>query len=211
MKLQNQFNNLCRMQNSFAHDGLKNGEVKTDLSKFNRNDYKEGPKWKVRIWYLINHFVFHTAIPFPSALKVWILRRFGADVGKNVVIKHNVRIKNAWKLTIGDNSWLGEGAWIENLDYVDIGRNVCISQDAMLLTGNHDYTRNDFRYRLKEVKLEDGVWIGAHSVVCPGVTCKSHSILTVNSVATKNMEAWGVYSGNPAIHIRNRKMHDVIF
>lgn len=210
MKFQNQLNNHCQMPNSFAQKGLKNNAVITDLSKFNRSDYIEGPKWKVGIWYLINHFVFHTAIPVPSSLKVWILRRFGAVVGNNVVIKHNVRIKNAWKLTIGDNSWLGEGAWIENLDYVDIGKNVCVSQDAMLLTGNHDYTRNDFRYRLKEVKLEDGVWIGAHSVVCPGVTCKSHSILTVNSVATRSMEAWGVYSGNPAILIRNRKMQDVI-
>lgn len=178
----------------------------TDLSKFTIGDYKNGNKLKVLTWYFVNYYIFNTAFPWPYKLKIALLRIFGAKVGTGVVIKTKVRVKNPWRLLIGDNTWIGEGVWIDNLEDVSIGRNVCLSQDAMLLTGNHDYTKIDFPYRLGGINLEDGVWIGAKSVVCPGVTCKSHAILTVNSVATRELKEWGIYSGNPAVLVRERKM-----
>ena len=179
----------------------------TDLSKFNIGAYNPGAgKLKVLLWYFINYCIFNSAIPWPNKLKLIILRAFGATIGSGINIKPKVRIKNPWRLTLGDNCWIGESVWIDNLEDVIIGRNVCISQGAMLLTGNHDYTRIDFAYRLGKIHLEDGVWIGARAVVCPGVTCKYHAILTVNSVATKQLDAMNIYSGNPAVFIRPRKM-----
>ncbi|WP_324672901.1 WcaF family extracellular polysaccharide biosynthesis acetyltransferase [Hymenobacter sp. GOD-10R] len=178
--------------------------MQTDLSKFETGDYKAGPKLKVLLWYFLNYYILDSALPWPYKLKQGLLRLFGAKIGKGLVIKPNVRIKNPWRLTIGDNCWIGESVWIDNLEDVTIGSNVSISQGAMLLTGNHDYTAVSFPYRLGKIKLADGVWVGAHAVVCPGIVCESHSILTVNSVATKNLEAWGIYAGNPATYIRKR-------
>ena len=180
--------------------------MKTDLSKFELGNYKAGPKLKVFIWFFFNYYIFDTALPWPYRFKKFLLQIFGAKVGKGLVIKIKVRIKNPWRLTIGDNCWIGESVWIDNLENVEIGNNVSISQGAMLLTGNHDYTVSSFPYRLGKIVLEDGVWIGARSVVCPGVTCKSHSILTVNSVAAKNLDAYSIYSGNPSTFVRHRKM-----
>lgn len=85
-----------------------------------------------------------------------------------------------------------------------IGSNVCISQGAMLLTGNHDYTNPTMPYRNAAITIEDGAWIGAQTIVCPGVTVHRNAILTVGSVATKDMAANGIYQGNPATFIRNR-------
>jgi len=180
----------------------------TDLSKFDKGDYKAGPIFKVVIWYLINYYIFNSAFPWPYSLKRFLLRAFGAKVGKGLIIKTKVRIKNPWRFQIGDNCWIGESVWIDNLESVEIGNNVSISQGAMLLTGNHDYSVSSFPYRLGKIIIEDGAWIGALSVVCPGITCKSHSILTVGSVATKELEAWKIYSGNPAIFVRDRKMKE---
>jgi putative colanic acid biosynthesis acetyltransferase WcaF len=182
--------------------------MKTDLSKFDKGEYKAGPILKVAIWYLVNYYIFDTAFPWPYKVKQVLLKMFGTQLGKGVVIKPNVRIKNPWRLKIGDNCWIGESAWIDNLEDIEIGANVSISQGAMLLTGNHDYTISSFPYRLGKIVLEDGVWIGAQSVVCPGVVCKSHSILTVKSVATKALDAYGIYSGNPATLVRTRNMKD---
>ena len=92
------------------------------------------------------------------------------------------------------------------MDWVIIGKNVCISQGALLLTGNHDYSKPSFDLITKEIRLEDGVWIGAKSIVPPGIICKSHSVLSVNSVATKNLESYTIYQGNPAEIIRERKI-----
>ena len=180
--------------------------MQTDLSKFTTGDYKAGPSLKVVVWFFINYYIFNSSFPWPYKFKRFLLRAFGASVGKGLVIKTKVRIKNPWRLTIGDHCWIGESVWIDNLENVDIGSHVSISQGAMLLTGNHDYTVSSFPYRLGKIKLEDGVWIGAQSVVCPGIVCKSHSILTVNSVASKDLEAWNIYAGNPALLVRARKM-----
>lgn len=178
--------------------------LKTDLSKFDTGGYVGGPKLKMLSWYFVNYYIFNSALPWPYSLKRWLLRLFGAKVGKDVVIKTKIRIKYPWRLVIGDYSWIGESCWIDNLEAVEIGNNVALSQGAILLTGNHDYTDTTFPYRLGRIVLEDGVWIGARSVVCPGVICKSHSVLTVNAVATKDLEPWGIYSGQPASLVRLR-------
>ncbi|SRR5260221_937636 len=181
--------------------------METDLSKFSIGKYKSGNKLKVFIWFFINYYVFNSSFPWPNWFKVFFLRLFGAKVGVGLNIKIKVRIKNPWRLVIGNYCWIGESAWIDNLENVTLGNNVCISQGAMLLTGNHDYTKSDFPYRLGSIEIEDGAWIGAQSVVCPGVICRSHSILTVSSVATKELNAWSIYSGNPAIFARSRTMN----
>lgn len=178
--------------------------MKTDLSKFTIGEYVSGPKWKVAVWYVFNYLIINSYIPYPNYFKSFLLRLFGAKIGKGLILKMRVRIKNPWKLMIGDYCWIGEDVWIDNLENVIVGNNVCISQGAMLLTGNHDYTVSNFPYRLGKIIIEDGVWIGAKAVVCPGVRCKSHSVLTVNSVATKELDEFKIYIGNPAVFSRTR-------
>lgn len=179
----------------------------TDLSTFSIGDYSPGKKWKILLWSLVNYFIFNSALPWPQFLKKFLLVMFGANVGKGVIFKIKIRIKYPWRLSIGNNCWIGESVWIDNLENVKIGNNVCLSQGSMLLTGNHDYKVSTFPYRLGKIILEDGVWIGANAVVCPGITCYSHSILTVNSVASRDLESWGIYCGNPAQKIRKREIH----
>lgn len=89
-----------------------------------------------------------------SSLRIRLLRLFGARMGKGVVIKPSVNIKYPWNLSIGDYSWIGENVWIDNLTHVAIGSNVCISQGAMLLCGNHDYKRPTFDLMVKPIVIE---------------------------------------------------------
>ncbi|RYF24108.1 MAG: colanic acid biosynthesis acetyltransferase WcaF, partial [Flavobacteriales bacterium] len=135
-----------------------------------------------------------------------VLRLFGARIGKEVRIKPGIHIKYPWKLEIGDYSWLAD-CYIENLDYVNIGKNCCISQRAMIITGNHNYKKETFDLITKPVILEDGIWIGADATLGPGVTAFSHSVLSLGSVATKNLEAYSVYQGNPAQKVNQREIY----
>jgi putative colanic acid biosynthesis acetyltransferase WcaF len=180
--------------------------TRTDLRSFDNRDYRPGNKVRIALWYITNVLFFQSALPWPGALKVALLRAFGARVGKGLRIKPSVNIKYPWFLEIGDFVWIGEGVWIDNLTRVRLGNDVCLSQGAMLLTGNHDYSKSSFDLITGEIKLEDGVWIGAKSVVCPGVTCASHAVLSVGSIATRNLDPYTIYSGNPAEPKRARSI-----
>jgi putative colanic acid biosynthesis acetyltransferase WcaF len=105
---------------------------------------------------------------------------------------------------VGDFTWIGEKVWIDNLAEVKIGSHCCLSQGAFLLTGNHNYKKSSFDLIIGSITLEDGAWVGAKSTVCPGVIMHSHSLLTVGSIATKSLEAYGIYSGNPATKVKER-------
>jgi len=177
----------------------------TQLKKdFDKKGFQTGTSFfKVYCWYVISTLFFHTGlIPFSSML-VLILKLFGASIGKGVRIKPGIRIKYPWKLSVNDYSWLA-ACHIENLDQVIIGKHVCVSQEAMLLTGNHNYKTTTFDLITLPIILQDGAWIGAKAVVCPGVIVASHAILSVGSIATRNMDAYMIYQGNPATKIRKR-------
>lgn len=181
--------------------------MKVELSKYDNSWYRKEmnvSSVKLFVWYYVNLFLFNSYwFPF-SRLKVRILRFFGAQVGVGVVIKPKVNIKYPWKLKIGNNSWLGECVWIDNLAFVSIGSDVCLSQGAFLLTGNHDFTTSTFDLIIAPIVLEDGVWIGAKAIVAPGVTCKTHAVLSLQSVATKNLEPYSINRGNPAVFVKKR-------
>lgn len=150
------------------------------------------------LWYFINIIFFKSSLfPFNS-LKLFLLRLFGCSLGKGVVIKPNVNIKYPWKLSLGNYVWIGEQVWIDNLDNVTIGNHVCISQGAILICGSHDYKKPSFDLITKEIILNDGVWVGAKSIILPGVVAESHAILSAGSVMSKNLENYTIYRGNPA-------------
>lgn len=180
-----------------------------NLSKFDGSNFDKGAGvLKIILWYFVNVLIVRASWNPFMKIKIALLRAFGAKIGNGLVIKNNVIIKYPWKLTIGNSCWLGENCWIDNLDKVIIGSDVCISQGAMLLTGNHDYSNANMPYRNASIIIEDGVWIGAQATVCPGVTAHQNSILTVGSIATKDMKSNGIYQGNPAIKVRERSIRE---
>jgi putative colanic acid biosynthesis acetyltransferase WcaF len=180
-------------------------EKKVDLSKFDNSWYNPGRGVVVRtLWYYTNAcFLNSYLFPF-SGLKVFLLRLFGAQIGKGCVIKPKVNIKYPWLLKVGDSCWLGEKVWIDNLAQVDIANNVCLSQGAMLLCGNHDYKKVTFDLMVKPIILGEGAWIGAKAMVCPGIKVGKYALLSVASVATDDLEAEMIYRGVPAEKVKAR-------
>lgn len=181
---------------------------KVNLASFNNSWYNPGSRIKISIWYFFNLLILKNPfLPF-STLKVMVLKLFGASIGESVLIKQSISVKYPWKLSVGDNVWIGEDVWIDNLDNVIIENNVCLSQGAMLLCGNHNFKKSTFDLITGKIHLEEGVWIGAKSIVCGGVTCQSHSVLSVNSVASVNLSTYTIYRGNPAKEVYKRTVSE---
>ncbi|MEM6763296.1 MAG: WcaF family extracellular polysaccharide biosynthesis acetyltransferase [Bacteroidota bacterium] len=180
---------------------------KVDLSIYDNSDFHVGAsRWRVISWFLVQAVLFKNPLIVSYSFKRFLLRSFGAKVGEGVIIKPGVRVKYPWLLEVGAHSWVGEGVWIDNLVPVKLGESVCLSQGAMLLTGNHNYSKASFDLITGSIELEDGVWIGAKAVVCPGVHAETHAVLAVGSVASENLEAYQIYRGNPAKKVRERVM-----
>ena len=181
----------------------------SDLKKVDNNSYTATlhigvSVFKQVMWYVTNILFFKNGFSISSRIKVSLLRCFGASVGKGVVIKPCVNIKYPWKLSIGNYAWIGEQVWIDNIAHVTMGDNVCLSQGSLLLTGNHNYKTSTFDLLPGTIILEEGVWIGAKAIVCPGVVCASHAILSVASVANENLLPYAIYKGNPALKVGDR-------
>lgn len=161
-------------------------------------------KLKEVIWHGAKVIFFLSAMPYPSGLKVFLLRLFGATIGTGLVIKPRVNIHFPWKLIIGDNTWIGEEASLLNFELLSIGNNVCISQRAFLCGGNHDYKIPSMPYRNGPITLEEGCWIGASSFVGPNVIIGIDTVVSAGSVVTQSLPDNSIYRGNPAQFMKNR-------
>lgn len=179
--------------------------LRVQLNQFQHGNYDPGRSFVIRsLWFLMNALILQNPFNPLSGIKGQVLRIFGAKLGKNIYFKPGINIKFPWYLTIGDDCWIGEGAWIDNLVPVTIGSNVCISQAAYLCTGNHDWSDVGMGYKLGEITVEDGAWVGTHAIVCPGLTVATHSIVSAGAVLTRSTEPYGIYAGNPATFLKKR-------
>lgn len=179
--------------------------LEVDLARTNPGSYRPGRPFAVRaLWLVVEAVVLLNPVVTSYRFKAGLLRLFGARIGEGLVIKPGVHVKYPWRLTVGDHSWLGERAWIDNMEDVTLGSNVVISQGAYLCTGNHDWSDPVMPLAPRPIVVEDGAWIGAFARVAPGRTVRAGSILSLGAVALDDTEPWGIHAGNPATLIGRR-------
>jgi putative colanic acid biosynthesis acetyltransferase WcaF len=148
-----------------------------NLNGFRGNGYDKGrPIATQALWFATQNLIF-SQWWLPAAWRPRLLRLFGATIGSGVLVRHRVRVLWPWKLSIGDNCWIGEDAWILNLEPVVIGDNVCISQSVFLCTGSHNMLSPTFEYDNAPITIGDEVWVGAQATVLRGVTIGKRSVV----------------------------------
>jgi putative colanic acid biosynthesis acetyltransferase WcaF len=183
----------------------------SDLSMYDNSWYSSGRNRLIEaLWFFLGLPILRCQLlPF-SSVRSFLLRLFGAKVANRVVLKPGIRVKYPWLLSIGSHSWIGEDVWIDNLVPVTIGASVCISQGAFLCTGSHDWSDPSFGLLVKPILLEDGSWVGAKALICPGVKVERYGVATAGSVVTKDIPAFEIHSGNPARFHKKRKIRNGI-
>ncbi len=160
------------------------------------------------LWALAWPFFRLTPRPFFWGWRAFLLRCFGARVGRNVNICPSVRIAIPWNLEIGDYSALGEGVWVYNLGRITIGRQATVSQRAHLCAGTHDYESPTRELRKVPISIGDMAWICTEAYLGPGVTVGEGAVVGARAVATKDVEPWSVVAGNPCKFVKTRRVRE---
>lgn len=134
----------------------------------------------------------------------WMLRIFGAKIGKNVHIYPTSKIYLPWNLSIGDNSCIGEWTLIYNLGYISIGNSVTISHKAQLCSGTHDYENKVLPLIKKNILIKDFSWICTEAYIGPGTFIGEGAVVGARAVVISNINDWEIVGGNPAKFIKKR-------
>ena len=159
------------------------------LAGFTGAGYDKGRSVIWQAMWMLASGVLTTRWWCPLRLRIAVLRAFGATIGDGVLIRHNVRIHWPWKLSVGDNSWIGEEAWILNLEPVTIGSDVCVSQGVLLCTGSHDRRSPTFEFDNGPITIGDRSWIAARATVLRGVDVGADCTIGAVALVTRSIGA----------------------
>lgn len=152
----------------------------------------------VQLWWLIQASLFRWS---PQALYGWrrfLLRCFGARIGKRVIIRPTATVTYPWKLTVGDYAWIGDDVVLYTLAEIRIGAHAVVSQRSYLCGGSHDYTRVSFDIYGEPIHVGEEAWLAADVFVAPGVSIGEGCVVGARSSVYSDLPPDMVCSGNPA-------------
>ncbi len=156
------------------------------------------------LWGLFGKPLFRLS-PRPCfAWRRWVLRLFGATVGRHVHVYPTTVVYFPWNLTVGDWSAIGEDALVYNLGPITLGERVTVSHRAHLCAGTHDFREPSMPLLKPPITIADQAWICADAFVGPGVTVGEGAVVGARAVAMRDVAAWAIMAGNPARQIGKR-------
>ncbi|MFB6320161.1 hypothetical protein [Saccharicrinis sp. FJH54] len=161
-----------------------------------------------KIWIFFSFFFFK---PFTSRLlnfwRIWMLKMFGAKIGKGSMVYSSVNILAPWNLTMHNYSVLGPYVAL-HLDKINIGSKVTVSQGTYLCNGSHDISYINKPFISAPIIIKDFSWIAADAFIGPGVTIGEGAVVGARAAVFKDVEPWTVVGGNPAKFIKKRIIKD---
>jgi putative colanic acid biosynthesis acetyltransferase WcaF len=177
------------------------------LDKFKLpSEFRGRSVWIVQLWWLIQDTLFRWSPQFLYGWRRFLLRLFGAKIGRGVLIRPTTRITYPWKINIGDYSWIGDDVVLYSLGNIEIGSHTVISQKSYLCTGSHDFTRPTFDIFARPIKIGTQVWIASDVFIAPGVMIGDGTVVGARSTVYNDLPAGKICYGNPAVVIKSREI-----
>lgn len=176
----------------------KSTQAWVDLRKYDQSGFDRGkPGWFILLWWLVQAIAFPlTPHPFNN-IRCGILRLFGAQIGRGVIIRPTARFTYPWKVAIGDYSWIGDDVVLYSLDRIEIGEHCVISQKSYLCTGSHDIHDPAFGLQTAPIAIAPGVWVATDCFIGPGVAIGANTVIGARSSVFSDLPAGQICLGTP--------------
>lgn len=179
------------------------------MDKLNTNTYT-GASFSLKnriartVWG-VAYLVFFKFSPRPlHSYRSFILRMFGAKVGRGVHVYPKVTIWAPWNLILEDECGVADGVDLYSQGLIRLGYRAIISQRVFLCTGTHDYTKQGHPLVTGDIIVGDHAWVAAEAFVHPGVAIGEGAVIGARSVVTKDMPSWTVCAGHPCKPLKDR-------
>lgn len=177
---------------------ILNAPPLVDLSQYDQSNFDRGrSSLVIVIWWFVQAIAFPLSLHNFNGFRSWLLRLFGANIGKGVVIRPTARFTYPWKVTIGDYSWVGDDVVFYSIDSIYIGSHAVVSQKTYLCTGSHDIHQCNFPLTTAPVRIGNGVWIATDCFIAPGVTIGANSVVGARSSVFSDLPPQQVAWGTP--------------
>lgn len=157
--------------------------------------FRGRPDWYVQLWWLVQAILFRPSPQVLNAWRRWLLRLFGARIGRGVIIRPSARVTYPWKLSIGDHAWVGDDVELYTLGEIRIGAHAVVSQRSYLCTGSHDYMRESFDIYAEPIVIGEQAWLAADVFVAPGVEIGMGTVVGARSSVFKSLPGGGDRDG----------------
>jgi acetyltransferase-like isoleucine patch superfamily enzyme/glycosyltransferase involved in cell wall biosynthesis len=163
---------------------------------------------KRALWMLVRTIFFRPSFHNWYGFRSWLLRMFGAKMGRAVRIRPTAMVEVPWNLDLEDDVIIGDYAILYSLGKITIGRGTVVSQYAHLCAGTHDYTSRKFPLLRPPIVIGQDVWVAADAFVGPGVTVGDRAVIGARATVMRNVAADQVMVGPNAIALKTRVLRD---
>lgn len=187
---------------------MQSNLIKEEMTGRRKRPYDFGHYLVRYCWIIVYHIAFRPSPRFFFFWRNFLLRVFGARIGKSVRIEPSVRIEFPWKLTIGDYSSVDRDVWLYSLDKITIGRFVTVSMKSFICTGSHDHRQANMPLITAPVAVGDNVWLAADVFVSPGITICDNTVVGCRSTVLHDLPANSVCGGYPCRVVKERYLSD---
>ena len=187
--------------------------MKRDLGQNLKNfstppDFRGRSKFIVQLWWIVYAMFFRLSPQIMYGWRRFLLRLFGANIGKRVLIRPSAKITYPWKITIGDYSWIGDEVVLYSLGEIIIGDNSVVSQRSYICTGSHYHDKTTFPIYSKKIVIKSNCWLATDVFVAPGITIHEGVVVGSRSSVFKDLPTYTICVGNPAHVIKERTIEE---
>lgn len=192
------------MARTASYDSSQSALAEDVADPYLRPAFSLGNRLKRLVWNSVHLLLYRTS-PIPlHAWRSFLLRCFGATMGANCHFYPGSKVWAPWNLHCADQVSAANGTELYNPAPMYFGSHAIVSQGAYVCGATHDYNRADFPLLAYEMRFGAYSWICARAAVGPGVQVGEGAVLGMGAVATKALEPWTVYAGNPATAVKTR-------